>query len=462
MRRLVVLEVNEIPLRLLRWYADLRPGSTLAELLATAAIGRTEVREDLVKELYPSQTWASMAMGVPYAKHGVYWYGDPKPAEFPLYWQAAAEHRSVGIVGTLHSSPLNEQCAAAGMVFAVPDAFAPDPSTLPPSVEGLQSFNLSMTRRNARAVRSRRPSTSLLPGAAAALRSGIRIDTATRLGALVGGVATGRTARERLRTGQFVLMGDVFERLARRTDPDLAVNFTNHVAAAMHRYWYASFPGDWSDKLYGDDWVHRFRGEIPAAMDALDRFLGRMVRWCRASDRTLVLISSMGQTGGSPLESTDDHQLVIDEPLRFLDAVGIRGAVDVRHCMVPHVTASFADVEAAVRAGDRLDALSLEGRPLDVDVNELTVTWTYHLVRDGGGVTIDGTSRGLAELGIRVQPIEDHRCGVHDPVGTIIVANSPTVRLPDDPVDYLEVAPAILTALGVDPLPHHVVPTVTI
>ena len=76
------------------------------------------------REIYPSQTWASLGTGTRFEDHHVYWFGDPKPEAFPFYWQAAAAERTVGLVGVLHSSPLSEQCADANVVFALPDAFA--------------------------------------------------------------------------------------------------------------------------------------------------------------------------------------------------------------------------------------------------------------------------------------------------------------------------------------------------
>lgn len=462
MRPIVVLETNEVPLRLLRWYANLRPSSALAGLLDTAAVAESEVREVLDRELYPSQTWASQSMGVPHRDHQVYWYGDPKPDGFPAYWQVAAQHRRVGIVGSLHSSPIRERCTGRGVVFAIPDAFAADPATIPDHLEPLQRMTLAMAEDHSRAVGAIRPDRDWLAAGGTALRSGLRPSTAARLCALVAGIAAGRIPRERLRTAQFLLFGDVFESLTRSANPDLAVCFTNHVAAAMHRYWYANFPDDWEDELYDDRWVARYRGEIPAALDALDRLVGRLGPWCRRTGRTLVLTSSMGQTGGAPLVDRSDHQLVVRDPEAFARAVGVDQRFEVRRCMVPSVTVAFDDERAAVAAAERLATVALAGLPLGVDRSGNIVTWTYVLEAEPDGLLVDGVVQPLEDLGVVVQRIEDHRCGVHHPLGAVIVANSPTARLPSEPFDYLELAPALLVALGLDPLPHHRTPTLTL
>ncbi|MEL6985504.1 MAG: hypothetical protein AAFO29_23940, partial [Actinomycetota bacterium] len=133
-RRLVVVEANEVPLRVVEDLAGRGRAPFFGKLLDEGTLIETEVDEVIPKELYPSQTWASLNTGVPWSEHGIYWYGDRKPAEFPLYWQlAATEGRSVGLVNTLHSSPLSEQCAQGDYRFVIPDCFAVDDATLPSS-----------------------------------------------------------------------------------------------------------------------------------------------------------------------------------------------------------------------------------------------------------------------------------------------------------------------------------------
>ena len=51
----------------------------------------------------------------------------------------------------------------------------------------------------------------------------------------------------RRRTYQSVLLFDIFERQLRRTRPEFSSFFTNHLAAAMHRYWAAHRPGDYDE-----------------------------------------------------------------------------------------------------------------------------------------------------------------------------------------------------------------------
>lgn len=456
MGSVVVLEVNEIPLSLLRWYAASHPGGAIDRVLAEGRAGLTFASDTGIRELYPSQTWATVGMGVPFEKHGVYWYGDPKPAEFPLYWQAAAEHRRVGVVNTLHSSPFDQQCRAPGLAFAVPDVFATTSEVRPRSLEPLQDFSRSMTNKNARAVRSPLPFVDYAKGLASIRGIGVQPETLARLGSLAAGVATKRIPKERLRTAQFLLMADVFVEQLDRERPDLAVFFTNHVAAAMHRYWPASFPGDWDEQPRSDEWIERFENEIPRALSELERFIDRVAAWCEAHDRTLVLISSMGQVGGEEGDAERDRSLVVTEPQRFIDAVGIGSGAELFSSMVPHLTVRMPDVDAAVAEAARLSALTVEGGTLTVDRSGVAVTITYHLdsIEDDRFV-VDGIGVSIEDAGLEWVAVEEQKAGVHDPLGTLVVVGGATDPLPTEPVDVLEIAPAILRALDLDPLDHH-------
>ncbi len=454
MRRLFVLELNEIPLRVFRWHAERHPASATARLLAQSSVGESIAREELPRDLYPSQSWASLATGVPFTDHGVFWYGDDKPAEFPLYWQAAATAgRSVGIVGTLHSSPLSVQLPAGDVRFALPDSFASDADTVPASLRSLQSANLAMTSQNSRAVTDSSPLSSYLRLAKALASSGVSARALAPLGRLAIEVATHRVPKERLRSGQFHLMADQFDRLSRSTDPDLCVLFSNHVASAMHRYWFTAFPQDWDEPIYDDLWVERFEDELPYALRSLDRWLDRWMRWAQDTDRTLVVLSSMGQTGGAAVDVDQTHALVLRNPELFAEALGLRGQFEVASSMVPQITYLLKDEPSAVAATEDLGATDGSIR---IDRRGKAVTVDYSgLDAEDEKVQLGGALYTVAEAGFELIEVNEHRAAIHDPIGSIIVYNSPTAHVPTEPTDYLTIAPAILEALGVDPLPHH-------
>ena len=147
MERLIVLEINEIPKRIIDWWIEREPLSAIAAVVGGGALTETILDEQLPRDLYPSQSWASVGTGVPFEQHGVFWYGDPKPAKYPFYWQAAADAgRSVGLMGVLHTSPRAEQAAGPNYRFVMPDLFGDDSSTVPDSLAPIQDLNLKLTR----------------------------------------------------------------------------------------------------------------------------------------------------------------------------------------------------------------------------------------------------------------------------------------------------------------------------
>jgi hypothetical protein len=389
-RRVVVIEVNELPLRLARWYADARPGSTVAALLATSAVLETEVREDTGRELYPSQTWASMNTGMAFRDHGVYWYGDPKPAEYPLYWQVAARAgRRVGLVGTLHSSPLAEQCAEPGMVFAIPDCFAADPATLPAVYEPFQRVNLALTHESGRTAVTR-PTLRQLLALARVPALGVRPSTLARLARLGSQVAARQVSRERLRSAPFLLLGDMFEQLNARTHPELSIFFTNHVASAMHRYWYASFPDDFAAPAYDDAWVQRYADELPYAMDVLDRFLGRVVSWCEATGRVLVVDASMGQSADASVDTSCNEVVVACDADRFARAIGVTSPYRISHAMVPQIQLVLDDTASAAAVVRDLSTASCTGLELWAEHNGAVITLAYRVDPTRATIEVDG------------------------------------------------------------------------
>lgn len=465
-RRLVVVEANEVPRRVIEDVAATGRVPFLSSLLSAGRLVETRNHEELGRELYPSQTWASMNIGSPHADHGVYWYGDPKPADQPMYWQvAAAAGRSVGLVNTLHSSPLAERCADGDYRFVIPDCFGTDDETLPTRYREFQRLNLALTKANSRKA-GLKVGGGLGPAELSRLARclphlGLRPRTVAEAGALIAGVASGRVPRERLRSGQFLLLKDLFFRLLKSKQPDLGVFFTNHVAAAMHRYWYALYPGDFERSHYGPEWIERYRDEIPHALGLLDRFLIELGEWCRTNDRTLVVVSSMGQGPSPRLDDGADLsalEAAVTDPSRFLRAIGVGDEVRVVGSMTPQLT---LECDGERRASETASTLLTAGLRDEwtVDRRGSVITVTYRIeVIDASTVRVGDAVGPADEVGVTVHEVDDHSSGRHIPLGILGVENSPNFgpRTPDeDYIDVMEFAPAALRHLGLDPAPHH-------
>lgn len=456
MQRLIVLEVNEVPRRVIDWWASQHPGSAIAGLVERGTMTETILDEELPRDLYPSQSWASVGMGVPYEQHGVFWYGDPKPSEFPFYWQAAAAAgRSVGLVGVLHSSPRLTQASGPEYRFVVPDVFGEDPTTEPAELQPLQELNLRLSRQGSRVARVRLAPNDV-SGVLSFARHGVRPKTWTQLGSMAVHVAKGTMNRERLRVGQSFLLSDVFEKAVNSHDPDVSVMFLNHVASFMHRYWAATFPEDWEDGSgYSDDWVRNHSGELAFAMSALDQIVGRMMTLAARTGRELILVSSMGQQADNEVDPTRSFQAVVRDPQRFLAAAGLEQMPEVRSAMVPQLTV-VADSEAEadqVRATvtDFIAPGRISSMTAD-DGERRIITFTYGPKSQADRVMLGGQWVHPGSVGMSIEAVSDHRSGRHSTRGTLISSHA---RPWPEEIDAFEFAPMMLDRLGVPALDHH-------
>ena len=150
-QKAIVIEINEVPLRVLNYYKKFNPNSTIAHLLSQSLVLQTEAKDVEESFLYPSQTWASLNTGVPYDLHKIHWYNDPKPNSYPLYWKAIAENGlNVGLINTLHSSPADSYIDNSNYKFVIPDCFASNNLTKPDIYQDFQELNTRATSDNGR------------------------------------------------------------------------------------------------------------------------------------------------------------------------------------------------------------------------------------------------------------------------------------------------------------------------
>ena len=458
-QKVVILEVNEVPLRIFRHYAELRPSSAVARVLERGLSIETLADDVAPDFLYPSQTWASLNSGAPYDTHQVHWYNDSKPSEYPMYWRRlAGAGCRVGLVGSLHAAPLSEY-DNPNVDFLIPDCFAEDSTVKPGYFEAFQRFNLRASAGSARVAQVSASPRELLACAASMPRLGIRLNSVITSVSTVAGALSGRVNRERIRSLQFVLFADIFQNLVRKHDPDLAILFTNHVAATMHRYWYALFPEDYTERVYDDEWVQRYRDEILVAMDLLNDNLERLIRFVEASGRMLVIVSSMGQCANPELtreyriERSVDYRL--DNVNALINAIISRPhEYEVMQAMVPQYTLKFTSCEAARNFADDVTetVATSEGIYLVLDCSDDRVTLTTSPDTKGeSDVKLRGRSYKHEQLGFRRFPVEDHHSGHHDPSGSLLIYNSRSARSGSAQINYLEFAPAMLNHFGIEP-----------
>ena len=376
---------------------------------------------------------------------------------FPPVWRLLHDAGvSVGICGTLHSFPAPDDISSYS--FYLPDTFAADPTAFPAELAAFQEFNLTMVAASSRNVDTAIPRAAALKFLRHTPKIGIRPRTFAALGRQLLAERRSPWLSTRRRSFQSVFAFDLFDKQLTTTGPAFSSFFTNHVASAMHRYWAAGHPGDYDEVALDQEWMDRYRDEVPWAMARADEMIGRLVEFADAHpDYELWIASSMGQgpTFAQPLET----QLYLEDLPTFMQAVGAVPAAgwSQRPAMLPqrnvHVDADHADdFEAA------LQVITVAGTPLRfrrADGGFFSMEWGQPNLHDQpDAVRVGGLVRTPTELGLRIVEIEERSdtTAYHVPQGVLAIydpadRSAKSQERPD--VSVLEVAPALLARFGV-------------
>ncbi len=457
--RAILLEANEIPFRVLDDYVRENPTSHLAAMMQASKQLDT-VCEDQI-ELDPWISWATLHRGVIDEQHGILHLGqslEVPDQRYPPIWRLLSAHGlRVGVMGSLHSSHIPDDVRS--YAFYVPDFFANESFAHPAEVTAFQKFNLMMTRMSARNVDSGLPLRPAAEFLRFYLTHGMSRSTVTTTVKELLSERRYPHLRCRRRSIQPLLSLDIFADLMRRTRPDFATLYTNHVAAAMHRYWAAAYPDDPDGSDMPAEWRELYRDEIRYAMDCLDVMVGRLMELADAGGYKLLMCGSMGQAAHKS-EMTDGFVTIVDLE-RFMTAMGLsRSEWTERHAMVPCVSvdidpARADDFESRIRgiscAGDAMSQSQREVAPLSYDRSGDTFHLFVYFERYAGPdrAEIDGAPVSFGSIGWGFHEHQDNiDCtGRHTPHGFLLVhdASAPRALVEKrSQISTLDIAPAIL------------------
>lgn len=462
--KVLLLEANEIPYRVLDDYVRRHPQSALTSLCRDGRHFET-VCEDQI-ELDPWISWPTLHRGVRDVEHRILHLGQDlstADARYPPVWELLGRAGvSYGVFGSLHAVLHPEPSDACR--FHVPDVFASSPLTYPAMLMPFQDFNLAMTRRSGRNVDRGVATAPLKKFAKQYLRQYANRST---INSALGVLASERIRPHlacRRRSIQPRLAYDVFEKTLLESMPSFATFHTNHVAAAMHRYWAAAYPDDISRNRMPKAWRQKYRNEIDYAMATLDAIVERLVAGPAANGYKIVLTTSLGQ-GGVSSEPSPGFRSIVDLE-GFMSGLGLdRDQWTEGHAMVPNVSINLRPGLADVFE-ERLCSLTIGGhRPFlshteqaPCSYNRVGDSFQLYIYFEGLStsvdVLIDGEARHEDALGIGFMPHQDGiACsGRHTPDGLMIVWQAGTPAQPGarSRISTLDIAPAILDEFSVE------------
>jgi len=460
-RRFILFELNEVPLRVVRHFVGRHPGSAFGRILEKGRHWTTVTPDQ--GHLSPWVTWPTLHRGVSSADHKIAALGQDvaaADARFPPVWSLLAKAgRRVGMFGSLHSYPPPPDLDAYD--FYVPDTFAAGPEAKPAELAAFQQFNLHMVDRSGRNVSGELPVKQALSFLLRSLPAGIRPATMGKIARQVASERIWRHRTARRRTIQSLLAFDLFLAQLQSKKPDAAFFFTNHVASSMHRYWPATFTGDYQATKWSEEWVRRFAGEVDYVMGEADQMLCELLAFAeRNPDYVVLVASSMGQAAVDEANRQISTEVLLRNMDKFLQALGVEGGWQRRRTMEPTYTLAFDEESSAEACMSGLAKLKIAGRPIDyrrLDARGIEIVLGHsNISNEELTITIGNQSFQPESVGLANVPIEDEvgAAAYHIPEGMLLAfdpQNDWRASASDEPVSTTSIAPTLLELQGVRP-----------
>ncbi|MGH9084970.1 MAG: hypothetical protein ACRDYW_05920 [Acidimicrobiales bacterium] len=446
----VVLELNELCPPLVERFIDegVLPG--FARLRRESHQFVTDAEEGPGR-LNPWVQWVTLHTGVPLDEHGALRLGDGTRVTQPTVGELASE----GGARVWLCSPMN--VVPHGPVRG---AYLPDPwidaEPQPASLRPFHRFVRASVQEHSN------PSARLSPAQVAAflwflLRHGLRPATV---------VATARQLASERRGGprwkRVALLDrfqwDVFRRVLRRERPDLATFFSNSTAHLQHHYWRYLEPEQFDPRPSPEE-LERFGGAVRYGYEQMDRMVGEALDLV-GSTGTLVLCTALSQQAYRKGEVAGKGAFHRPHDLEaFAVQFGLDGVTSIAPVMAEQFHLLFAEAALAERAMARLETVQAEDAPV------------FALRRDGDDLFVGcarfgdvdpatplvGPAGIPATFGDAFYRSETGQSGMHHPDGLLWIrppGGAGSTVGPTQRVSLLDVAPTLLSLVGVAPAPH--------
>ncbi len=463
MSQIILFELSEVPFRVLDYFVQVNPTSTLARIMPS--LHQYETYSEDVTSLMSWKTWPTTHRGVIDEKHLLHNFGQDLTEVnkvYPPLWQVLTQNGiQSGVFGSLHTYPLPE--SLENYTFYFPDTFAAGADCFPDTLSTFQAFNLAMARESARNVARRIPWRLAMKVIARSPCLGLRLSTYGEVGRHLISEWVDSWKKTRRRTYQVVLAFDIFMKQLRSTRPQFATFFSNHVASSMHRYWAACFPEDYDHFEFSDDWVATYSREIHFTMLKFDQMLKTLLKFVHGNPGYALWIgSSMGQeaTIAKPLET----QLRIRELDRFMAQLGLEEADwEIRASMFPDYNFVVNEAKAETFR-NKLESLMIDDDAVDwvgADKNFFRVLLGHENFHERPqSIRLGGREISLEAMGLENTRIEDmsRPTAYHVPRGILLIYDPnrtvPTKQGLRPQISTLDIAPAILKNYAV-PVPSY-------
>ncbi|MEP2771238.1 MAG: hypothetical protein ABJH05_03750 [Fulvivirga sp.] len=456
MKKVLLFELNEVPLKVIDYYITKYPDSSLAHICQKGQQMETFTSDE--GHLHPWATWPTLHRGVDNTVHKIKDFGEDLTElnkQHPPVWKILKDNGiSCGVFGSLHSYP--PPIDFEDYSFFVPDTFAWGTETHPKIAETFQAFNLAMVSASARNVDAGFNKKDALKLGLNLGRLGIRAKTIL---SIVNQLMVERIHKwkvTRRRSFQSVMAFDIFLKLLKNTKPQFVTFFSNHVAATMHRYWAATFPEDYEEYHLSDNWKDRYSEEIDFAMHKLDAFLKDILLFIDQNpEYKLIIASSMGQESTTAMEQKSE--LLAKDLNKFLMSMGFKqNEYSILPAMHPQYNISFHTPEKQQELVEKLNSLFISGESIQSRTKEngfVSFDLGHRNLAEEKAI-YQGNKISFADYGLVNEPIQDEASGTayHIPEGSLLVYDKHIQESSEriKGIDTKCILPSILEHFGID------------
>ena len=446
-RPIINLEINELPKEVFLDFIKKDKYSILSKLFNNKKIDVFETFAGDIpkKDLYPSQTWASMLTGNNFNDHKCYWYSDPLEKEDLLWNKLLKKGFSIGILGSLHSSKLpNNLYKNNKFHFYIPDCFSDQNVTKPKSYKNFQTLNSTLVGQSARKVNYGSLLNMVLKNILKIIYKpsyfGISFFSINEITKICFKVLFKKNL-EYFRTAQFPLIGEIFINEISKRIPSYSSLFTNHLAGNMHRYWYASYLNQFSKKdIYKQNWIKRNKNAIFFPMKMIDNYLSYLIKKTSKYNPIIIITASMGQEARQDFCNNSDVEIQIDGKIedistfinRFSDFshsnYKIGENIEIKRNMAPQYGFELRNNNEAKIFGEKINKFLffLGFTQFKVDINLKSVVLTIDPWHDENIQRLIKKKKDIKLLksyGFNFFKIDDHHSGAHTEKGIFAIIN---------------------------------------
>ena len=441
---IILYELNEVPRALIEKYIQLRPQSTIAEILNHSNLFDTFTND--VGELHPWTTWPTIHRGVNNNLHNIQYINQELKInnKYPPIWDILQKNEiSVGVYGSLQSyPPIKSQL----IKFFLPDTFSPDSDAFPEQLEEFQRFNLAICKDN-KAVSNPIKPILYLEFLNLLAKDLISLKSCFKTIKHITSEIYSSKYKSRRSLLQPILNFDLYIKQLVKYQPKFTTYFTNHVAGMMHRYWIYLFNEKSNKDIFN-------KNSLIKSMDIADKQLKKLLEISKSHNYNIIVTSSMGQKSRNNISPSLD--ICLNSLSKLCKSIGIK---PINYCelpaMQPDICIKCSNKEALtllrhnirkIRDTKNNNILVERYEPIDLNLN-ISVVMTRNFYQDQI-IMVDGVEKELGDTGFRIVN-RDPGTAYHCPEGVLFtygddLFNNIFKNLNNPVIDTTKIAPIIL------------------